>query len=757
MATRSYKLKTRRMPTKGIHYDAHLNAEQLAVVMADPGPLMVLAGAGSGKTRALTYRVARLIEQGVPPESIVLVTFTNRAAKEMLGRVEELVGSASRRVLGGTFHHIANRILREHAELIGYGPNFTILSRDDAKEAMAAAIIDAGVQVKKGRFPKADVLINIASGAINMQCPVEDVIAMQAPRFMALTDDISAVCRAFIERKTRMNVMDFDDLLMNWKILLEEVGPVGTKISARTKAILVDEYQDTNRLQADIVDLMAKVNRNITVVGDDSQSIYRFRGADVRNMLEFEKRYPKVKRLSLLTNYRSTPQVLALANATLRYATEGFKKTLRAIRPEGELPALVPCRDVYQQADFIAQRVLEWRDEGISLDEVAVLYRAHHQSMELQVELMRRGIPFVVRSGMRFFEQAHVRDVIAHLKLVYNPDDELSFRRAVKLQDGVGNATADTLWRRLHDVLSGGQSAWAGRLGEALIQAAGGRAKGGVERFVRLIGELAAPKMRAEPGEMIRAVLDGFYGDHLLRQFQNGQQRQEDIAQLADYAAGFENLEALLQELALVQEFVVEETVGADEPDEKMTLSSIHQAKGLEWGRVVVLWLAEGRFPSDLSLREEGGVEEERRLFYVATTRAQDELVMTYPQVHRERDHTQVLMRRSRFVDELEADGAENDDPLFETWLLEEEFSPELTAMEPLPEVAAPPPPPGGAIGPAAPLLDGEVAVHMGHVPPDDAYPETAMDAWPDATDAPDAPDTGGPDTSGPAPEDDDA
>jgi len=682
---RVYKLKTAQVSRLGIDYGAHLNREQRDVVDAPAGPLLVLAGAGSGKTRALTYRVARLIDNGIPPEGIILLTFTNRAAREMIERVETLCGPTARRVLGGTFHHVANTMLRRHAEAIGYGSNFTILDRDDAAEVMAASVIDAGVDAKKGRFPKADLLLDLASFAINTQTPVRDVVADRAPRFFNASDGIAAACRAYIERKASMNLMDFDDLLMNWRVLLEEVQPVADVIKEGARAVLVDEYQDTNALQGAIVDLLAQKHKNVTVVGDDAQCIYGFRGAEVRNMLEFKERYPNAEMRSLTVNYRSTPEILELANASLARAKEGFQKRLQAVRPSGMLPALVPCRDVNMQAEFVAQRILELRDEGVSLDEIAVLYRAHSHAMEIQVELTKRQIPFVVRSGLKFFEQAHVKDVLAYLKLVFNPEDELSFRRAVKLHEGIGNATADETWRHLKGLLETGMRSFSSGLMLSLENAVQKRAKRGLKDFLALIRKLSESTMTARPGEMIRLILEnppdgGGYKSALMRHYANANERAEDVEQLADYADGFASLEELLTELALVQSFSVEEAVASDDPDEKVTLSSVHQAKGLEWGRVFIPWLVDGRFPSDLALRDPGGDDEERRLFYVAVTRARDEVFLTYPQIHRGRDTTQVLMRRSRFIEELPVPEELDDGMtygLYETWQIEE-VPPEL-------------------------------------------------------------------------------
>ena len=671
---KTYRIKKQKPAMPAVDYLNVLNDEQREVVTAGMNPLLVLAGAGTGKTRALTHRVVHLLRQGIPPENIILVTFTNRAAREMVNRVEELCGSLSRRLMSGTFHHIANRILRTHAPLLGYQENFTILVRDDAKEVMAAAMADVGIQPKKQRFPKPDLMQQLVSHTINTQKSIEEVVVEKAPRFLSHVSQISDVARAYVQRKVRMNLMDFDDLLMNLKVLLSEVPQVAKVLQSQTRAILVDEYQDTNKLQADIVDLLALQHRNITVVGDDAQSIYGFRGADVYNMLDFEKRYPDAVRLALTVNYRSSPQILALANQTLKFSEVGFQKELQPVKPEGVPSAVVPCRDVYQQAEFVVQRILELMDEGVSLSEVAILYRAHFHAMELQVELLRQGVPFVVHSGLRFFEQAHIRDVLAYLRLIYNSSDELSFRRAVKLHEGVGNATADQLWRELEQRRSSTTKQLQGNLVDALLSLAGRRAKKGVQRFVSVVGELAQPSMQKTPDEMIRVLLDSFYGDYLEQKFLNGNERRDDISQLADYAAGYDDLAAFMNELALVEEFAAEDPQGAEEKEDSLTLSTIHRAKGLEWNRVFIVWLAEGRFPSEMSFREPGGVEEERRLFYVATTRAREEVVMTFPMLHRQRDHAQVLLRRSRFVEEVEDLETEDESPIVETWLLEDDY-----------------------------------------------------------------------------------
>jgi DNA helicase-2/ATP-dependent DNA helicase PcrA len=665
--SRRYQLKTATAPARALNYEGLLNAQQIAVVEAGDGPLLVVAGAGSGKTRTLTWRVARLVAEGVPPEAILLLTFTNKAAREMLKRVEEVCRIDTRRIAGGTFHHVAHEILREHAGELGYAKGYSILDREDARDVMTASIADCGLAVGARRFPKADVLVDLVSMAVNTQTPLADIVADRRPQFAPLTDDVLRVARRYAERKHELNAMDFDDLLLNWKILLAEREPVRRALAARFRHVLVDEYQDTNRLQGDVIDLLAGEHRNLCVVGDDAQSIYSFRGAHFANILEFEKRYPDARRFDLTVNYRSTPQVLALANASIAANVRQFEKELTAVRRDGSLPAVVPCRDVQQQAGFVAQRVLELRDEGIPLPEIAVLYRAHHHAMEIQFELARRGIPFVVRSGVRFFEAAHVKDVLAHLRFVRNPGDELALKRCLRITPGVGTATADALWnaflaRRRHG---------AGQVDELLAPDVASqvppKGRAGYRKLAELLRVLARRPTCDLPGEAIEKVLEGGYEEYLKAEFLNADSRLEDVRQLAEYARSYEDTESFLAEISLLSELSAETVSEGGEPDEKMILSSVHQAKGLEWRAVFVVWLADGRFPSAQALRDRDGEEEERRLFYVACTRAKDELYLAYPVVAAPRDRERVVMKASRFVEELPGEPE-----LFERWQLDE-------------------------------------------------------------------------------------
>jgi DNA helicase II / ATP-dependent DNA helicase PcrA len=669
-AVRKYALKTAQPRTRIVDFDSELNDEQRAVATCAQKPTLVLAGAGSGKTRVLTYRVAWLIEEGVAPDRILLLTFTNKAAREMMARAAALCRVDARKLVGGTFHHVAHELLRDHAARLGYAERFGLLDREDAKEVMASATADLGYGVGQRRFPRADVLVDLYSCAINTQRPLREVIVREAPQFGALEEEIVAVARRFAERKMQMNAMDFDDLLLNWKRLLFDVPVACEALQRKYDAVLVDEYQDTNLLQGEIVDRMAQEHGNVLVVGDDAQSIYSFRGAHFDNILEFPERYAGCQKFQLTLNYRSTPQIVELANRSIACNARQFPKELRATREPGPLPALVPLKDVFQQAEFAAQRILELREEGIPLREMAVLYRAHHHAMELQMELARRGIPFYVRAGMRFFEQAHIKDVLAHLRFVQNPLDEIAFKRVVKLAPGIGAASADALWSQL--------ASWAGQGKDPRVELARAelddlvppKARPGLRRLRAALAQLCAPSLRAQPSEMVRFVLDeAGYREALKVRYANFQAREDDVRQLADYALQAESLDRLLGDLTLLDSIEGEDVVEGSEPDEKLVLSSVHQAKGLEWRVVFLVWLADGRFPSAPALRQDGGEEEERRLFYVGATRARDELYLCYPIMHEEQDRARILMKPSRFLEELPTRPAAP----YEKWAIEVE------------------------------------------------------------------------------------
>lgn len=665
---RKYTLKpssAQKSPANSnIDYERELNDQQRAVVLAEPGPLLVIAGAGSGKTHTLTYRVAHLIERGIHPERILLLTFTNKAARAMLDRVSGLLSGQIKQIWGGTFHSMANRILREDAHLLGYPQDFTILDSEDGRTLMGNCAAEA-IPNPVRKLPKARVLLGMHSMCINTQSDLEDIITDRYPYFLESIDEIRKILRLYQSRKFEMALMDFDDLLLNWKLVLRDNPDRLEYWSNLFQHILVDEYQDTNMLQGEIVDMLASKHGNVMVVGDDCQSIYAFRGANYRNILEFPERYPGCRQFKLEINYRSTPQILDVANQSIAFNKHQFHKTLQSARPEGPQPALVGVRDVYQQGEFVCQRILELVDEGVSLNEMAVLYRSHYHSMELQVELTKRNIPYVVRSGLRFFEQSHIKDVLSYLRFIYNPRDELSFMRLAQHWQGIGAKRAASLWEQVQAGVDPLQVITSGDLTRSLPTRASHGWKDATEIFKRLRKQ----RISDGPGVMIETILDGGYGDVVQSSFDNADNRLGDLEQLANYAAQYQDLDRFLGEISLLTTLTGQDIlVGGDQPDEYVTLTSIHQAKGLEWAACFVLWLSDGFFPSQYSIDQPDELEEERRLFYVATTRAQDDLYLCHPFTHRTRNRGTTFLRPSQFIGELE-DPSGNEP--WERWMIE--------------------------------------------------------------------------------------
>jgi DNA helicase-2/ATP-dependent DNA helicase PcrA len=623
-----------------IDYPGELNPQQLAAVTAPPGPALVIAGAGSGKTRTLTYRVAFLLEQGIPADRILLLTFTNKAAGEMMRRVSDLLGHELRSLWGGTFHSIGARILRLHADVLGFQRDFTILDRDDAKDLIKACIADAKIETKGTHFPKPDVLNEIFSLAGNTHQSIEDLLAGQFSHFSQFTAQIVALGRSYADRKRSTNAMDFDDLLALWLRLLQEHAEIRELYQRRFQFILVDEYQDTNRLQGDLIDLLAARHHNVTVVGDDAQSIYAWRGANFANILNFPKRYPGAQVFKIETNYRSTPEILDVANAAIAANVNQFAKALTPARKSGLKPALVQCHDAGQQAAFIVQRALELREEGSSLNHMAVLYRSHFHALELQLELTRQQVPFSITSGIRFFEQAHIKDATAYLKFVANPRDEVSFKRLVQLLPGVAAKGADKLWLGFqaacpaapggppHNTSAPRAPAIAAAL-QAAARAVPKKALVAWAQFSATIAQLESPEVRPSPAKMLRLVMDAGYDDYLKETYDNYERRLDEIQQLAEFAFQFGSVDEFLTQLALLTNVEAEEAPQDD--TDRLKLSTIHQAKGLEFDIVFVMMLCDGLFPSGRSAESPEGEEEERRLFYVSVTRAKDELYLCYP------------------------------------------------------------------------------------------------------------------------------
>jgi len=639
--------------TGAIDYAAELNPQQLAAVTAPPGPLLVIAGAGSGKTRTLTYRVAYLLENGVDARNILLLTFTNKAARQMLDRVSNLLPLDAAGIWGGTFHSIGNRMLRRHGSALGYSSGFTIMDREDQKDLIATVVASSGIDPKEMRFPKADVLADIFSFIVNTERAMEELLAEKFPYFLPLLEQIKDVQARYERKKKATNSLDFDDLLEKTLRMLIEHEHIARVYRRQFQFILVDEYQDTNKIQADFIDILAREHQNVMVVGDDAQSIYSWRGANFQNILEFPQRYPKAQVFRIELNYRSVPEILEVANSAITANVKQFRKNLTATRDSKAMkPALVALNDGSEQAQFVAQRILELRDEGVELNEIAVLYRAHYHAVELQLELSRRGIPYQITSGIRFFEQAHIKDVASFIRFVANPRDEVAFKRMVRLLPGIGGKIAENLWNGWAKSLneSGEVVSWSERLLKLSVST---RSKKMWGQLAQTLDEIAPNGEPSSPSAMIVSVVEAIYDDYAKANFTNYEMRRDDLNQLAAFARQFNDVQEFLSQLALISNVDAEAAPNAAADNEAVNLSSVHQAKGLEFHTVFVIWLTDGMFPSSRSLETSDAIEEERRLFYVAITRARDELYLSYPHMRLNAGFGDVFQRPSRFLKEI--------------------------------------------------------------------------------------------------------
>ena len=632
-----------------IDYEKELNAQQLAVVTAGRGPLLVIAGAGSGKTRTLTYRVAYLIDTGIDPHRILLLTFTNKAAREMLHRVEMLAPYNATRIWGGTFHHIANRILRVHGERVGLASNFTILDQSDAYSILDAAMLELGHKKKDGVIPQGSVLFNILSLARNTCTELEQVLQERYPFFLEYVEEIENIHSAYTQRKRKQNMVDFDDLLCLWMQLMETNETLRNFYADRFEHLLVDEYQDTNKLQADIIDTLASRHRNLMVVGDDCQSIYSFRGANFENIMAFPDRYPEAKIIKLEYNYRSTPEILDLANESIILNDRQFRKVLQPMRIRGMEPLCVQPGDVYEQAQFVAGKIQDLIYNGTPASEIAVLYRAHYHSMELQMELSRRTMPYEVRSGQRFFEQAHIKDIVSYLKVLVNPQDEAAWKRILQLMPGIGAKTSQKIFGRMLASADPLEACIDPQM-EAIVPKGARPYWGGLRQT---LSELTQTGADVSPASLIKTTLEGGYRDFMRSKYIDADSRIEDIEQFLSFAWQYSSLVDFLSELALMTSTETEDMRASGTPLESVKLSTIHQAKGLEWSVVFLIWLVEGRFPNPNNFTSLEDEEEERRLFYVAVTRGKDQLYLCSPRRQKESSGYMSSLKPSRFLREL--------------------------------------------------------------------------------------------------------
>ena len=637
-----------------IDFQKELNEDQFKAVTAPDGPALVLAGAGSGKTRTLTYRVAYLLSQGVSPEAILLLTFTNKASKQMLDRVEELTGIGAHRFLGGTFHHVGGQVLRLYGDTIGLPKNFTILDDGDSDALLNEIIRDLDPDFFKAKEnPKAKPIKGVISFARNIMTSVSEVARGRYPGNAELKAKIESFAHHYQAIKLQRGLADYDDLLVYWLEVLESNPEAATYYQSRFSHVLVDEYQDVNCLQAQIVDKIA-ANHQIMAVGDDAQCIYTWRGADLDQILSFPERHPSTKIFKIETNYRSSPEILKLANDILQSrSTEGsFSKQLKPSRPHQDLPVVVPTMDAYQQADFILSKVQSLYDQGVHYDDIAILYRAHFHAMELQVELSRRGIPFVITSGMRFFEQAHVKDLVAQLRFVANPKDNTAFFRFACLLPKVGEKTAAKiiLLAQKHAVANQCTTVEALDSTEVLAKVPKD-AKEDWKELVETLKNIAVLTATATPAQIVEGAVAGWYQDYLRATYENWPRREEDLESLIDFASKYENIAEMLSQLVLLSSESGDRVV--QQGERCLRLSTIHQSKGLEYPHVFLIGLADGLFPSKRAIDGESDMEEEKRLFYVATTRAEKSLHLVFPMLSSQKG-TPVRLMQSRFIKDID-------------------------------------------------------------------------------------------------------
>jgi DNA helicase II / ATP-dependent DNA helicase PcrA len=622
-----------------------LNPAQQAAASHGDGPLLIIAGAGTGKTRTLVHRVAHLIERGASADRILLLTFTRRAAQEMLGRVERLVGQRGLKVQGGTFHATAHRLLRRFGAAAGLSGEFTIMDQEDAQDLMHLARVQLGYGDKSKRFPKKETLHHVYSRHINTEIPVSRIVNEEYPAFVEYLPDFGRVFADYTKRKADRNLVDYDDLLVFWALLLEAPGQVGARIAALYDHVLVDEYQDTNLLQARILKGLCKTHCNVSVVGDDAQSIYSFRGASFRNILDFPDQFPKTTIVTLEENYRSVQPILDTTNTLIARARERYSKVLWTTRSGGERPWLVTARDEDEQTQFVVDRILELYESGTPLREMAVLFRAGYMSAAIEIELANRKIPFEKWGGLRFLEAAHVKDVLAFLRVLENPRDEVSWYRILLLLPGIGDRTARAA------IAAMAQAAWESAAFARYVPPT--RARVAHLALVNLLDTLRSGG-EAQPVNADIARVRRLYDDILRDRYDQIEPRLNDLDQLERVASGYPSRSAFLSALALEPPSNTHDlAVGDHEDEDVLVLSTAHSAKGKEWDAVFLIWAVDGWFPTSRALNDEAGLEEERRLMYVALTRARHHLAVVYPlQVYGSRRGANYSIDQlSRFLD----------------------------------------------------------------------------------------------------------
>lgn len=640
-----------------INYQSALNPAQFEAASAMDGAYLIIAGAGTGKTRTLVYRVARLVELGYDPKSILLLTFTRKAANEMMNRAAILLDNRCSKILGGTFHSFANLTLRKYHKAVNLDSSFTILDQGDSEDVINLIRSQAGFISKEKRFPNKQTLNKVLSLSVNTGRSVEDIIEESYPHFLDDIDKILDIKRVYTEHKHKNNLLDYDDLLVYLKNFLHDLTPSAKSLLSTLKFVMVDEYQDTNKLQAEIVVGLTQLNKNIMVVGDDSQSIYSFRGANFKNIIEFPILFPETKIIKLEENYRSVQPVLDFTNKIIEGAVEKYDKHLYTRKTGGDLPFIVAASTENLQSKFIVDKILELREEGISLKDIAVLFRSSFFSFDLEIELNKANIPFQKFGGMKFIETAHIKDVLAFLRIAANPKDVVSWYRVLLLHEGVGPKTAQKILDEL---------ATARLTIKANPDAQTGfRYNDMIAKLFQLLYQLHTKQ--GLPSEKAQLVVD-YYHPIFKDKYDDFNKRKKDLDIFLNITENYKSLDSLLADMAI--EPIIDSVIDIEAPDkedEYVTLSTIHSAKGLEWHSVFIIHALEGFFPSSRSAENLDSLEEERRLMYVAATRAKQNLFVTYPMNIFDREAGTTLSKPSRFISEMNKELAQG-------WLLDEDF-----------------------------------------------------------------------------------
>ncbi|MFV1885005.1 MAG: ATP-dependent helicase [Balneola sp.] len=647
-----------------IPYRDLLNKQQLEAVFYDKGPVLVIAGAGTGKTRTLVHRVARLVESGVDPSEILLLTFTRRAANEMLNRASSILDERCKRVKGGTFHFYCSQILHRYAEQIGFPNNFTIIDTADALEIIQFVRTQLNLHKKNKRFPNKNTLYSIISTCKNKHLDLRVVLMNSYPQFVNHEAKIEEVAKGYEEYKERNFVMDFDDLLIKTTQLLEQQQDIRIKVAGNNRFVLVDEYQDTNKMQAKLTALFSSVHGNVMGVGDDAQSIYSFRGADHQNIMEFPNLFSNTKMIKLEENYRSTPQIVNAANHLLSQANFKFDKHLFSKKEEGDKPALVKAPSEHDQSRFVAQAVIQLREQGIELNDMAVLFRNGRDSFDLEIELNRKNIPFVKYGGQKFTEAAHIKDVLAHVRVLVNPMDTIAWNRVLILIEGIGPKTAQDLFEWIRLANNPYELDMSGSVSKSYLNQ--------VKSLSKLLIQIKDSELSVS--ETVELIVE-YYRVFCEKRYDDYPKRLKDLEAFINISLGFASLEQMLEELALdpITATAVE-TEQKQKDESPLVLSTIHSAKGLEWEHVFIIQCLDGILPSSYSVDDEEQLDEELRLLYVATTRAKKMLYYSYPALAQSA-YGDYFTKPSRFLEPLE-------ETLLETWQLVEETQKELEKDE---------------------------------------------------------------------------